>query len=59
MLRNECCDEKLLAGLKRIGDESALPALESVALSKAEYKSVREMAQNAVELMKKREIRNE
>ena len=44
---------EIVCALKRIGDVSALPVLESVASSTAEYKSVREMAQSAVELMKK------
>ena len=50
---------EIVCALKRIGDVSALPVLESVASSTAEYKSVREMAQSAVKLMKNQELRNE
>lgn len=45
---------EIVCALEKTGDASALPVLESVALSKTEeYKSVREMAQGAVERLSK------
>lgn len=40
---------EIVCALKKTGDVSALPVLESVASSKVEYKSVREMAKGAIE----------